>query len=288
MRASSIKDYQERINRVCIFIQEHLAEPMRLADLAACACFSPFHFHRIFLAHTGETLNAHIRRLRLERAAQHLLHSSNAITDIALDAGYETPSAFNKAFAQHFNCTPSHFRKAENNHLLLQQRMVIVQTRKEIKPMKPELKTTEPTQVLYVRKTGKYSDSAMQAWQALCAFAGPKGLLGPGVDCIGISHDDPCITPEDKLRYDACITMKAEVQPEGEAGVQTIPGGRYAIFMHKGSYDTLLETYGFIFGQWLPESGEKLRDFPSFEKYLNDPHSTPPEQLLTEIHVPLQ
>lgn len=288
MKASSIKDHQERINRVCLYIQSHLTETMRLDDLAACACFSPFHFHRIFQAYTGETLNVHIRRLRLERAAQHLCHSEKSITEIALDAGYETPSAFNKAFTQHFECTPTHFRKKKNVYLLLQQRMVIVQPRKEIQPVKHEMRTCEPIKVLYVRKTGKYSNSAMQAWQSVCGYAGPRGLIGPATEFIGISYDDPCVTPEDKLRYDACLSLSRDVKPEGEVGVQTVPGGVYAVFLHKGPYDGLMDTYGYIFGQWLPESGKMLRDYPSFEKYLNSPDSTPPEQLLTEIFVPLQ
>jgi len=288
MRASSVKEYQERINRVYAYIQEHLGEPLRLEDLAACACFSPFHFHRIFLAHTGETLNAHIRRLRLERAALHLCHSRKPVTEIALDAGYETPSAFNKAFAQHFQCTPTHFRKTQNVYLLLQQQKMIVQPRKETATMKPEMRTREPVEVAYVRKTGKYSDSAMQAWQAVCDFGGPRGLLGPDTECIGISYDDPCVTPEDKLRYEACLSLKDKIQPEGEVGVQTIPGGRYAVFTHEGPYEKLIESYGYIFGQWLPASGENLRDCPVFEKYLNCPGTTPPEQLRTEIFLPLK
>lgn len=288
MKPSSIKDHQERINRVCAYIQNHLGEPMRLDDLAACACFSVFHFHRLFQAYTGETLNAHIRRLRLERAAHQLCHSESAITDIALDAGYETPSAFTKAFSQHFACSPTHFRKKRNVYLLLQQRMVIVQPRKEIKTMKPELKKCDSRNVIYVRKTGRYHDSATAAWQAVCDYAGPRGLIGPAAEFIGISYDDPCVTPEDKLRYDACITVTREVKPEGEIGVQTIPGGRFAVFLHKGPYDKLMDCYAFIFGQWLPESGEKLRDHPSFEKYLNSLDSVPAEKLMTEIYIPLQ
>ncbi len=154
--------------------------------------------------------------------------------------------------------------------------------------MKPEIKERPDVKVLYVRRTGKYSQSAEQAWKALCAFAGPKGLLTGQTEFIGVSHDDPAVTPEDKLRYEACITLEREVKPEGEVGVQTLPGGRYAVFTHRGPYDGLNETYRHIYGQWLPESGEQLRDESCFEKYLNDCSNTPPEDLVTEIFIPLQ
>ncbi|HHN64634.1 MAG TPA: GyrI-like domain-containing protein [Nitrospirae bacterium] len=71
--------------------------------------------------------------------------------------------------------------------------------------------------------------------------------------------------------------------------MQTIPGGRYAVFLHKGPYDRFDETYNMIFSKWLPQSGERLRDVPSFEVYLNrDPRRTKPENLRTEIWVPIE
>jgi AraC family transcriptional regulator len=80
--------YQERILRVRLHIEAHLDRPMLLEELAAVACFSPFHFHRIFRALVGESVMEHVRRLRLERAAQRLRSGTGArVIDIALDAG---------------------------------------------------------------------------------------------------------------------------------------------------------------------------------------------------------
>ena len=61
--------YLERVNRVLDYIAEHLDGELSLTRLSGIACFSPFHFHRIFQCVTGETLNSHVRRVRLERAA---------------------------------------------------------------------------------------------------------------------------------------------------------------------------------------------------------------------------
>ena len=281
-------DHQERLNRVLDHFRRHLDEPLNLTHLAQVACFSPFHFHRIFAAHVGETVSEHVRRLRLELAAHRLCHTERSVTDIALAAGYETPSAFTKAFARHFNMSPTRFKKKRRAAFFSQPiPLAMHDTGKEI-TMDAKIRNREETKVIYARRTGDYNKSAGEAWQAVCRFAGPKGLIGGGTAFIGISHDDPEVTPADKLRYDACLTVDKDIQPQGEIGVQTIAGGKYAVFMHKGPYDMLGQTYGDIYRQWLPQSGEKLRDLPCFEIYLNSPDKTKPADLRTEIWIPVQ
>jgi len=106
--------------------------------------------------------------------------------------------------------------------------------------------------------------------------------------CWGSPNDDPEVTPPEKIRYDACITVDETVEPEGDIGVQTLRGGEYAMTVHKGPYEKLIETYGRISGEWAPGSGRVVSSDPCLEVYLNDPHRTPPDQLRTEIYVPLE
>src|SRR5262249_10995900 len=68
-KSSNRREYERRVNRVMDHVEAHLAEELTLERLAAVAAFSPFHFHRVFAAITGETLSEFIRRIRLERAA---------------------------------------------------------------------------------------------------------------------------------------------------------------------------------------------------------------------------
>jgi AraC-like DNA-binding protein len=81
-------DYEQRVNRVIDHVRTHLAEELSLATLARVAAFSPFHFHRVFRAVTGETLFGFIQRQRLEKAAG-ALHQHPGLTGlaIALDHG---------------------------------------------------------------------------------------------------------------------------------------------------------------------------------------------------------
>jgi len=115
-----------------------------------------------------------------------------------------------------------------------------------------------------------------------------RGLLGPQTRMIGITHDDPDVTPADKVRYDAAVVVSRPVQAEGEFGVTETPSGKYAVFTHRGPYDTLGGTYQRFFGGWLPKSGQEVRDTEAFEEYLNSPMNTKPEDLLTRIHIPLR
>ena len=158
----------------------------------------------------------------------------------------------------------------------------------------PQIITLAPIDVLYVRKEGAYMKSAAEAWSVLIGFAYEqkmkhgKNLMGEEAMTLGIGHDNPDITDEDHIRFDACISRDdPTVQPQGEIQVKTIDGGRYAMFVHKGRYENLKTTYDTI-GDWIIESGVQVRDVPMFEKYLNrDPRRTKPENLRTEIYIPI-
>jgi AraC family transcriptional regulator len=113
-------------------------------------------------------------------------------------------------------------------------------------------------------------------------------LLGGDVQFIGICHDDPEVTPPDKLRYDVCVTVDDAFVPQGDIGVQVVAGGAYARTTHFGPYQKLGETYTRLLGQWLPRSGYELRPSPCFEVYLTDPQSVEPEDLVTDVYAPLE
>ncbi|MBK8900883.1 MAG: AraC family transcriptional regulator [Anaerolineaceae bacterium] len=284
-RSETIAEHQASIRRVMLLIQARLDEPPSLEEVAAVAAFSPYHFHRLFTAYTGESLSTFIRRLRLERAANRLRQTFDPITDIALDAGYETPTNFGKAFRQQFGQSPTEFR--ESRHVLDTAVFRQSLTQEPLK-MTPKILSLAPQTVLFVRKTGPYGEASAAGFGVLMPFAYRHKLINKTTQMIGISHDSPDITDADKLRYDACLTLNQPIEPQGEFGVQTIAGGRYALFVHKGPYENFTETYRLIFGQWLAQSGERLRDVPAFERYLNrHPRRTKPENLRTEIYIPL-
>ena len=145
--------------------------------------------------------------------------------------------------------------------------------------MKPEIVTVDPIEVLYVHRTGNYDTSSQSAWSTLMPFVYSNKLMKSETRMFGIPHDDPSVTEPDKLRYDACLNLPLPDGETGEIAAKQIPGGKYAVFLHKGSYYEMANTYHHAFGEWLPNSGEELRDVPCFEEYLNrDPRKTKPVQ----------
>ena len=301
MKTNTLQDYKKRLLPVLTHIQQRLDEHLELAELAALAHFSPFHFHRIFRGMVGESLQEHIRRLRLERAAWRLSYSRQAVTGIAFDAGYESHEAFTRAFHAAFGMSPSRFRVLRQPRSLAQASHAPsgVHYREDqrltnFKTMKPNpqnetitIQTVPARRVAYVRHTGPYAECG-KAWDKLCAYLGKEGMLGAGMLFIGLSYDDPEVTPPAKIRYDACVTVDETFKPEGEIGLQIIPGGEYAVATHFGPYDQLSQTYARILGQWLPRNGREPGNNPCCEIYQNDPNTTAPEDLVTDVYVRLK
>ncbi|MCP5079676.1 MAG: AraC family transcriptional regulator [Psychromonas sp.] len=273
-----------RMKQVMSYIETHLDDNPTLKELSAIACYSEFHFQRLFQAFVGEAIHSYKRRLLLERAVHHLRYSQLTITDIALQSGFETSSAFNKAFKKRFNHAPSTIR---TQHDIDTQYMPV--TDKRSLKMKADIQQIKDIAVISARGTGEYSDAAKIAWETLMPFAYGNRLMQKETRSFGIGHDNPHVTNNEKLRYDACLNLEADISEYPALQKQVITGGKYALFIHKGSYENLSQSYNFIYNEWLMNSEFELRDLPCFEEYLNrDPRRTKPENLKTIIYLPLK
>jgi len=288
VKANTLSIYHERINKVVNYINNHLTDDLDITTLANIGNYSVFHFHRIMRAYLGESLGAYIVRQRLETAVSLLRFSDESISDIACKVGYENPSSFNKAFKKRYGISPAEYRK--NNELIMKinDSQIKFNAMENLKSLQPKIKILKSKKVVYARAFGDYNKSAGKAWDIVCDFAEKKRLFGFKTEFLGISHGDPNVTETDKLRYDACIVITKETDPEGEIGLQQVSGGKYAVFTHNGSYRYLKNSYDYIYGKWLPESGKELRNTNCFEKYLNDANKTKEEKLKTEIYIPIQ
>lgn len=277
------RDYQERIRTVLEHIEAHLAEELTVERLAGVACFSEFHFHRLFTAFMGESLSAYIRRLRLERAAILLKsHRSTPVTEIALESGFSSSATFARAFRQHFGRSASQWRnlwsktgkpKSKTGKALpssslypdsaTQDRAGKGEKRVELKV---EIKELEPLTMAYVRHHGGYEEEGIhRAYEKLYKWAAPRGLFGPGTKVLGISLDNPDVTPAEKCRYEAGLTVPPGTEPQGEVGVREIPGGRHAVIRYQGGEKGISGFYDAVYGGWLPGSGFQPADRHSYE-----------------------
>lgn len=273
---------QKIIDNILKKIENEL-EYITLDEIIEYSGFSYFHFHRIFFAYVGENIKQYIKRIRLEKAAYELQYKNIAITQIALKAGFSTPSAFNKAFKDFFNTTPSKYKTIDLR-------------KKEFNMIKPVeiIENMEPIEVYAIRHIGDYNKvgiafEKLMKWAYTNKIKNKKNLMGNEAYAYGIAYDDPNVTDVNKLRSDACITNTDDVPLEDGIFKQQISGGRYAVFLHRGDYSKLKDTYNDIFSSYIKQNDIKLRDVPIFERYLNrNPKRTKAENLKTEILIPIE
>src|SRR6201993_1430580 len=110
---AALQNYQARMRRVLDYIDLHLDSDLDLETVSGVAAFSKFHFHRQFTATFGLSVHRYVQLARMKRASYRLAYAdAQSVTDIAMDAGYDAPDAFARAFRQRFGQSPSSFRKS--------------------------------------------------------------------------------------------------------------------------------------------------------------------------------
>ncbi len=288
MSTKTTQAYAEKIDRVCDYIHAHLDEDLSLERLAEVANFSKYHFHRQFSGYTGIGVCKYVQLLRLQRAAYQLaLVKHYRIIDIALEAGFETPEAFSRAFKKRFGQTPSRFRKQPEWGEWPEQHQLPKRQRRQA--MKVDVVDFPATRIAVLAHRGspeliKASVSRFIAWRKESGLSPVKSS-----QTYGIAYDDPATTPAEEFRFDLCGSVTGEV-PDNPQGVTAglIPGGRCAVLRHLGSHDEMDAKVYYLYGEWLPQSGEQLRDFPCFFQYHNFLTEVPEEALITDIYLPLQ
>ncbi len=104
---------QRRAVAACRLIEARAGEPLSLADLAAHAGLSPFHFLRSFKRAVGVTPHQYLVQTRLGRAVTMLLDTELPVIDVAYDAGFADLANFNRSFRQALGCTPREMRRSK-------------------------------------------------------------------------------------------------------------------------------------------------------------------------------
>jgi AraC family transcriptional regulator len=273
---------EKRLLRVLDHIHDNPEGDLSLDALSDVAAMSRFHWHRVFRAMTGETLAQAVRRVRMHRASYHLVMTDLPIATIAANMGMPNLASFKRTFTDHFAMSPSAFRKRG------ELRPYVRTERLEITLMHPvSVQTNGPMRLAAVAHKGPYFEIS-RAFQKLSAVMGTRNLFPKAGRMVGIFYDDPQSVPWPDLRSHAAFEITGEVDLSKPLEEVTLPAGRHAVMTYRGPYAGLPAAYDQLFGAWLPSSGEEPADTPSFEVYLNSPMDTAPEDLVTELHLPLK
>ena len=292
--------YAERINRTMDHVRAHLDLPLSLESVARVACFSPFHFHRIFRAQTGEPLNTFIKRTRLERAVALMTQRRQPLTDIALACGFGSSTDFTRSFKQHFGVPPSRFdvnRFREARRDAWQDVVAGPEKRHLLDRLKPgdnpdgfaaHLCALPARTVAYLRVSDSYREGAVShATDRMIAWAKSRGLADG--QWLGYTWDDPEIVAPNKCRYDVALEVPAPtVLPDGDVSRITFPPMVVAELTVRGGIDLEMRALDWLYGTWLPSSGFVPSDQPCFEAWIGRPYALGFEHFELRLQLPVQ
>lgn len=299
MRPDTRSFYLQAIHRVLAHLVTHLDESADLGNLARLAGLSPFHFHRLFRGMVGETPLELLRRLRMERAATALRSTDSGVTSVAFAAGYETHEAFTRSFRTCFGESPTAFRRNPRARVFLAAPSGLHYHACDIPndfiprdtgghTMQVDIEQLPALRLATVPHIGPYNQIGA-AFERLGAIAGGAGLFAhPGAMMVAAYQHDPDATPVDELRSDAGISIPDTVAVPAGLEELRIAAGRYAKYTHIGRFDVLGDVWSRFMGEAIPASGLRVADGPALEIYRSDMRTTPPDQLQTDLLVPLQ
>jgi AraC family transcriptional regulator len=273
---------EKRLLRVLDHIHDNPAGDLSLDALSDVAAMSRFHWHRVFRAMTGETMAQAVRRIRMQRASYLLVMTDQPLATIATSVGMDSLPSFIRCFTEAFLMSPTAFRQRGE----LRPFARIPTPRRP--PMYPvTIRTEAPIRLAALPHKGAYFEIS-RAFQKLSAVMASRDLFRNAGRMIAVFYDDPQSTAEADLRSHAGFEINGRSDLSTPLEEVTLPAGRQAVLTYTGPYAGLPAAYDELFGIWLPASGEEPADTPSFEVYLNSPMDTAPEELITELHLPLK
>jgi len=283
--AGSASAYATRINRVIDYVHANLGGDLSLDTLAKVAFFSPYHFHRLFKAETGERLNAFVRRARVERATV-LLRSApeRTLSSVAPECGFGSLASFSRAFKREYGIAPSRWDRRTR----LQERKIEqaedafpVYTVAELEAMRHDFPVRvaelRARRIAYLRTEDSYAEGAFQRiWEALETWREAEDI--PEGEGYSMSWDDPDVTPAEKCRLDVARTLPDGLEVDRRRArargvrLRTLPAMRVASAPCDGPFIDVHRVWEYLYRHWLPRSRWEPADQPAMERF-----RTPPE-----------
>ncbi len=294
-------DHLARIQRAIDYIEQHLKEELPTEAIAREACFSMWHFQKVFGATVGETLKEYVRKRRLSSALMELVASDRRIIEVAVDHQFDSQESFTRAFKAMFGFTPGEVRKngirsvhALNkpritmeylDHLYggmtMQPRIIEIQGKKVVGLGTNFISILSPEKNNHI-VLPKLWDSYLKRSSEIKSRTGRFDI---GL-CEAVADASKKVHP-DEYFYMACAEVQSFDSVPAGMVEKVVPAGAYAVFTHRGGLDKLEHTMSYIFGSWLPKSGKTLREAPDLEIY-DERFKFGSESSEVDIYIPIQ
>lgn len=291
-------EYIKRANTVLDFIEKNLEAHLSLEILSQKAHYSPFHFHRVFATITNENLTEYVNRKRLERIAAILLVGPHTpLKVLAYKYGFNSESAFSRAFKKHYGITPTHF-KSEGSSKLSKIGIAPFNTEKYICDIKNLRKWTtmnaqitleeiKEIQLAAIGGIGKFEEMG-NMFKKLMEWGHKNDLLlSSNFKALTVYHDNPHVTDMAKVRYSTAVTITKNFKAEEAIRPLTIQSGHYAVGHFEISSNAFPKAWKSM-SLWVIENGYQFRDAEYFEVYLNDYKTHPKQKHIINIYVPVE
>lgn len=279
-------EWVKRLNQSITYIEEHLTDEKidyhRMGQIAGC---SSYHFQRMFTYMAGITLSEYIRRRKMSLAAVDLQESSETVLDIAQKYGYQSPTAFNRAFQSIHGLAPSAVRTGgvSVKSFPAIAFTISIKGAEELNyriEKKDSFRITGISAPLF-QEIGENFAVVPNMWSkaaeegtverlAHMMDAPPWGLLGVSV-C-----DD-----QEQWRYYIAVSSAKQYQDFEE---YIVPASTWAIFSGTGTGQSIQLLEKRIITEWLPTSGYEYANAPDIEVYLN----SDPEHAEYEVWIPVR
>lgn len=299
------KENIARINNAIHYIENNLSEKLLLNEIANEACFSPFHFHRIFSLAVGETVNNFIIRKRIEKAAGLLMYQKEKpITEVSEIIGFSSLSSFSRAFKKFYGISPLEFKElnqekfskickieSKNGQVEISFEQYICNINNSLKWFQMNAKVTvqqvEELQLAYISHKGEM-EKIGEVFNRLIQWATPKGLMNQeNLRLLTIYHDSPKITSPDNIRTSAAIVLNSKTSVEGEVSLKTINPGKYIVSRFEITPNNFQQAWESSF-VWMSENGYKKSNQDPFEIYYNNAQEHPENKFIVDICIPVQ
>ncbi len=278
-------EWIERLNSAVNYIEENIKDPINLEVVSKIACCSTYHFQRMFAYMADIPLSEYIRRRRMSLAAVDLQNGNEKVIDISLKYGYDSPTAFNRAFRSIHGIAPSQ-AKEEGTILKAFPPISFQITIKGDHEMNYRIEKKEAFRIVGISRAleteiEKNFAIVPQMWNT-AAIDGTIPRLaammeGMPTGLLGVSS----CNESDNWRYYIAVASKQSIENDLEEYI--VPSATWAIFSGEGTNQSIQELEKRIVTEWLPTSGYEYGNAPDIEVYLNPD----PQNAKYEVWIPV-
>lgn len=276
-------EWIERLNNAIAYIEENLTETIDYEQLGRIACCSAYHFQRMFAYMAGVPLSEYIRRRRMSLAAVEL-QGGEKIIDVAGKFGYNSPTAFNRAFQAVHGVAPS---AVKNKGVAVKSFPPIsfILSIKGAEEMKYRIETKEAFRIVGVsvplhKEIEKNFQTIPSKWDEVAQNGTLQKLTGmmdtPPMGVLGVCACDN----KEPWRYFIAVSTSKDSDGLEE---YTVPAATWAVFSGSGIGQSIQELERRIGTEWLPTSGYEYGNAPDIEVYLN----ADPQNAQYEVWIPV-